>query len=76
MSSGCRGPTEAVALHIERRGDGPPVVFTHGFATSGETWAAQVEALAATHTVVTWDLRGHGRSGPPAGDYTTGRPRP
>jgi 3-oxoadipate enol-lactonase/4-carboxymuconolactone decarboxylase len=57
-------------LHIEARGTGPAVVFTHGFGRTGDTWAPQVEALAGDHHVVTWDLRGHGRSEAPAGLYT------
>jgi pimeloyl-ACP methyl ester carboxylesterase len=59
-----------VDLHVSRRGSGPPIVLTHGFAASATVWDAQVEALAVHHTVVTWDLRGHGRSAPPAGPYT------
>lgn len=57
-------------LHIDRQGDGPPVVLTHGFASSSATWAAQLAALSASHRVVAWDLRGHGRSPAPAGPYT------
>lgn len=57
-------------LFVERRGEGSPVVFSHGFASSSATFSAQVEALAATHTVLAWDLRGHGRSGVPAQPYT------
>jgi pimeloyl-ACP methyl ester carboxylesterase len=59
-----------VELHITRQGQGPPVVLTHGFAGSHEVWASQAEALAGSHTVVAWDLRGHGRSAPPQGRYT------
>lgn len=57
-------------LHIEARGQGPAVVFTHGFGRTGDTWKRQADALAADHHVVTWDLRGHGRSAIPAGPYT------
>jgi pimeloyl-ACP methyl ester carboxylesterase len=57
-------------LHIEARGDGPAVVFTHGFGRTGDTWAPVAGALAADHHVVTWDLRGHGRSPAPEGLYT------
>jgi pimeloyl-ACP methyl ester carboxylesterase len=57
-------------LHIEARGTGPAVVFTHGFGRTGDTWAPQADALAGDHHVVTWDLRGHGRSGVPPGLYT------
>src|SRR5258706_14708459 len=57
-------------LHIEARGAGPGVVFPHGFGRTGDTWARQAEALAGDHHVVTWDLRGHGRSEMPPGPYT------
>lgn len=57
-------------LHIDARGTGPAVVFTHGFGRSGDTWAGQADALAGDHHVVTWDLRGHGRSQAPPGLYT------
>jgi pimeloyl-ACP methyl ester carboxylesterase len=57
-------------LFVERRGDGPPVVFSHGFASTSATFAAQVEALAGTRTVLAWDLRGQGRSAVPSQPYT------
>jgi pimeloyl-ACP methyl ester carboxylesterase len=45
------------------------MVFTHGFGRTGESWARQVEALGGDHHVVTWDLRGHGRSDMPSSLY-------
>ena len=57
-------------LHIDARGTGPAVVFTHGYGRTGDTWAAQADALAGDHHVVTWDLRGHGGSEVPPGLYT------
>lgn len=57
-------------LHIEARGSGPAVVFTHGFGRTGDTWAPQADALAGDHHVVTWDMRGHGRSEAPPGLYS------
>jgi pimeloyl-ACP methyl ester carboxylesterase len=57
-------------LHIEARGRGPAVVFSHGFGRTGGTWAGQADALAGDHHVVTWDLRGHGGSEIPPGPYT------
>jgi len=56
-------------LHVDHRGEGPPVVFSHGFASSSATWAAQMDALAADLRLVAWDLRGHGRSAAPEGLY-------
>jgi pimeloyl-ACP methyl ester carboxylesterase len=57
-------------LYIEARGTGPAVVFTHGFGRTGDTWIPQMNALAGDHHVVTWDMRGHGRSEAPQGLYT------
>jgi pimeloyl-ACP methyl ester carboxylesterase len=57
-------------LHIGARGSGPAVVFTHGFGRTGDTWIPQSDALAGDHHVVTWDMRGHGRSEAPPGLYT------
>jgi len=53
---------DGVRLHYESAGSGPAVLLTHGFAASSRMWARNVDALAKDHTVVTWDLRGHGRS--------------
>ena len=53
---------DGVAIHYESTGSGPAVLLTHGFAASSRMFASNVDALAKDHTVVTWDLRGHGRS--------------
>ena len=42
-----------------------PVLLSHGFAASSQMWEPNVGALAADRPVVSWDLRGHGRSGSP-----------
>jgi pimeloyl-ACP methyl ester carboxylesterase len=41
-------------------GDGPPVVFSHGFLMDHEMFAPQVEALRDEYRVVTWDERAFG----------------
>ena len=47
-------------------GDGDvTVVLTHGWGATGHMWEPQVAALSARARVVTWDLRGHGRSESP-----------
>ena len=56
---------DGVRLHYDVRGEGTPVVLTHGFGATSRMFAANLDALAAGHTVVTWDLRGHGRSDAP-----------
>lgn len=60
---------DGVDIHYEVMGEGPPVVLVHGITDSSAEWAPIDERLAADHTVVTLDLRGHGRSGD-ADDYS------
>ena len=44
--------------------DGPPVVFSHGAMMDHHMFEAQVSVVAERYRVITWDLRGHGRSRP------------
>ncbi len=52
------------------KGQGPPVVLLHGFASSLETWDLVVPELARTHRVIAVDLKGFGWSDRPEGDYS------
>ena len=47
------------------RGAGEPVVFLHGFPTSGHLWSDVVAQMPAGHRLVVVDLLGFGRSDPP-----------
>src|ERR1700759_690888 len=47
------------------RGAGVPVVFLHGFATSGHLWADVVPLIPAGQRLVVLDLLGYGRSDRP-----------
>ncbi|MDX3535713.1 alpha/beta hydrolase [Streptomyces sp. MB09-01] len=55
---------DGARLHVEVHGDegAPAVVLAHGWTCSTAFWAAQIRALAATHRVIAYDQRGHGRS--------------
>jgi pimeloyl-ACP methyl ester carboxylesterase len=60
-----------VRIHYRVIGRGSPLVLVHGYSSSGLTnWVSSgwVELLAAHHTLLVPDLRGHGRSQKP---YTT-----
>ena len=59
-------------LHVERQGDGPPLVLAHGFGGSARNFRLQLRALAPHATVVAYDARGHARSeAPPDPDAYT-----
>lgn len=57
---------DGVAIHYEIEGDGPALLLTHGYSATGEMWRGQVEAFKNRYRVITWDMRGHRRSGYPA----------
>lgn len=46
----------------EDLGNGPPIVFLHGWCMSSEVWRLQMESLSSLFRVIVPDLRGHGRS--------------
>jgi pimeloyl-ACP methyl ester carboxylesterase len=52
----------SAALHVDVTGQGPAILVTHGFSATSAMWAGQVDGLAVDHTVVRWDMRGHGQS--------------
>lgn len=61
---------DGVEIHYEVTGSGPAVVLAHGVADSSADWDDIPDRLADDHTVVTFDLRGHGRSSL-ADDYSS-----
>lgn len=49
------------------RGAGEPVVFLHGFPTSGHLWSEVAPLVPPGHRVIVMDLLGYGRSDLPRG---------
>jgi 3-oxoadipate enol-lactonase len=48
-------------LYVEDTGgEGPPIVFSHGFLMDHEMFAPQVAELSDVYRVITWDARGFG----------------
>lgn len=43
----------------------PPLLLSHGYGASSDMWRPNLAALAADRQVITWDMRGHGRSDSP-----------
>jgi 3-oxoadipate enol-lactonase len=51
-------------LHFHAAGNGPAVLFLHGFPLSHAIWHDQITHLAAKYRVIAPDLPGHGASAP------------
>ncbi|PZR40128.1 alpha/beta fold hydrolase [Paraburkholderia fungorum] len=59
--------TNGITLHVTEQGDGPVVLFVHGFPDTSYTWRRQMEAIsAAGYRAIAPDMRGYGRSSAPA----------
>jgi pimeloyl-ACP methyl ester carboxylesterase len=54
-----------VRLHYVDAGDGPLVLFVHGFPEFWYAWQGQLDEFSRDHHAVALDLRGHNLSGKP-----------
>ncbi len=66
---------DGARVHYEVHGrpsSAVPLLLTHGYSASSAMWEPNIDALASDRLVVTWDLRGHGRTRTPdgPGDYS------
>jgi 3-oxoadipate enol-lactonase len=59
----------APQIRVAVQGEGPPVVLSHALGLDLHMWDAFAARLAATHTVLRYDHRGHGGSARPPGPY-------
>lgn len=59
---------DGVELYYEVHGSGPVILLTHGYSSTAQMWRGQIEALSRDHTLVLWDMRGHGQTDYPADD--------
>lgn len=55
-----------VQLYFEMHGTGEPLVLLHGFSGSSQDWIPSITQWGGFFQLVIPDLRGHGRSSPPA----------
>ena len=56
---------DGTRLHVEELGQGPCLVFAHGFSLTQDSWHYQRRDLPERFRCVFYDQRGHGRSGRP-----------
>ena len=61
-----------VMVHAQVRGpaSAPAVLLLHSMATDLHMWDPQAEAMAQRYRVVAMDMRGHGLTTAPAGEYS------
>ncbi len=59
-----------MALPVERRGDGPPLVLLHGFSQTARLWGRFGDLLARSHSLLALDLPGHAGADSVRGDLT------
>lgn len=59
-----------VELNVADVGEGPAIVFVHGFPLDHSMWQAQIDEFSSSHRVITPDLRGFGQSGIATGTVT------
>lgn len=63
LRNGVQGTTR-----YRRDGRGPAAIFIHGVGMDGSIWSPQIEALAAGHDVIAYDMLGHGGTTRPPSD--------
>ncbi|KZN23247.1 hypothetical protein A4G99_14470 [Haladaptatus sp. R4] len=55
--------TKSLTTNYTERGTGSPLVFIHGGWLSEKMWGNQIERFEDEYRVITYDIRGHGRTG-------------
>jgi pimeloyl-ACP methyl ester carboxylesterase len=53
---------DGIKIYYEVHGSGPPLILTHGYSSTSAMWTAQIEALSKHHSLILWDMRGHGQT--------------
>ena len=64
-------PANGLAVYCEAYGGGEPVLFLHGFLSTGRVWQPYVPLLSPDFTLHLPDLRGHGQTENPGGAIST-----
>ena len=56
----------AITLHVTEEGEGPAILFCHGFPDTSYSWRRQMHAVArAGYRAIAPDMRGYGQSSAP-----------
>jgi 3-oxoadipate enol-lactonase len=60
---------KAIDCDMTVEGAGPPLVLVHGIGAARDAWRFMVPVLKDHFTVISYDLRGHGTSPVPGGEF-------
>jgi len=61
--------TNVIDCAFTIEGEGPPLVLIHGIGAARDAWRFMTPHLTTHYTVITYDLRGHGTSPMPDGEF-------
>ncbi|MEW6717216.1 MAG: alpha/beta hydrolase [Chloroflexota bacterium] len=61
---------EGINIYYEVHGQGQPLLLIHGLGSSCRDWEFQVGRFSPHYKVVTFDVRGHGKTDKPPGPYS------
>jgi pimeloyl-ACP methyl ester carboxylesterase len=56
---------DGVNINYEVHGSGPAILLTHGYSSTLQMWKGQIAPLSRAHTLILWDMRGHGQADSP-----------
>jgi len=59
-----------ISINYEITGSGKTLVLIHGLGGNTQAWETIVPLLSRHYQVLTWDVRGHGQSDKPEGNYS------
>ena len=51
-----------VKINYEVYGNGPALLFTHGFSATSKMWNDQIDSFSKHYQLIIWDMRGHGHT--------------
>jgi len=61
--------SHGVKIYYEIKGQGEPIIFSHGFSLDSRMWREQLDYFSLNYQTIAIDARGHGKSGAPRTGY-------
>lgn len=58
------------SINYTVKGEGDPIVLIHGFGLDSRMWNTQIQELSKTNKVISYDMRGFGKSSVPSEQYS------